>query len=708
MAIKFKLPQWKRAGLLRPSAGAPGSPWRLGEVPTLGLIGVFFAVPIVLMTYISLGEQTRDIAFVEQKLTGIQYVGPLRKLTLAVADHRGLSLRQLAGDAAARAPRERLMASIRETVAQIDAANGRLERRLGVEELWAGIRSQLQALDADHGKLTASQSLKRHAALLQALTELLGKAQQRSALDLDQDASTYYLAAAASDLTALGLNVGEIETQATLAAQERALTAERRDALAVGVSRVDAQLGRVRGDMQAVFSAAGASRAALSEPSQAVIDQTEVLLARVKVTFLQDEPSESEKAAWLSENPRVIDTVSELTESTTALARNALRLRADALREARMLAQLVNALFVTLAVFGLLFVGRKLVETIRQRNAEAQRVAQENQRNQAAILRLMDEMAVIADGDLTASAAVTEDITGAIADSVNFTVEQLRGVVESINQSADSVAAATRETQGITEEIKAAAELQAHGIVQAENAVQQIARSVGEVSSSAAASAEVARSSRETTERGAKAVQEAIAGMDSIRGQIQETSKRIKRLGESSQQIGEIVDLIGDITEQTNVLALNAAIQAAAAGDAGRGFAVVAEEVQRLAERSGEATRQISALVKTIQLDTQDAVAAMEQSTQGVVRGTQLADSAGQALREIEDVTRDMVELIQLISQSTQSQVEIAQGVRENMRDILEMTSLATERTVRAADIVTQLTGLAARLKGSVSRFKVA
>jgi twitching motility protein PilJ len=439
-----------------------------------------------------------------------------------------------------------------------------------------------------------------------------------------------------------------------------------------------------------------------------MIEQIEVLAARVKAAFLQEEPSESEKAAWLAENLRVIDTVSELAESTTALARSSLRLRADALREGRMAAQLVNALFVTLALFGLLFVGRKLVETIRQRNAEAQRIARRNERNQAAILQLMDEMAVIADGDLTASAAVTEEITGAIADSVNFTVEQLRGLVESINRSADSVAAATGETQSITEEIKASAELQAQEIVRAEDAVQQIARSVGEVSSSAAASAEVARSSRETTERGAKAVQEAIAGMDAIRSQIQETSKRIKRLGESSQQIGEIVDLIGDITEQTNVLALNAAIQAAAAGDAGRGFAVVAEEVQRLAERSGEATRQISALVKTIQLDTQDAVTAMEQSTQGVVRGTQLADSAGQALREIEQVTRDMAELIQLISQSTQSQVAIAQGVRENMRDILQMTSLATDRTVRASDVVAQLTELAARLKGSVSRFKVA
>ena len=643
----------------------------------------------------------------ERKLSGLEYAAPLRALTFLVADHRGLSIRELSGDERARRPRGSAAGSIREIVAKIDRVDASRERTLGLSAQWKAVRDEWQALETNHAKLTPARSLARHAALLEALTDLLSRVESRSALVLDQDPATHYLASEASNLIALGLRVGALETQATLAAQERVLTPERRDALASGLSAVQTELARSRAGLQSAFSASVDARTALSDASREMIDQAEVFMARVKVAFLQDQPSEAEKAVWLSENMRVIDTVAELSASSSALAQRMLVNRIEALRDARSATQLINALFITLAVFGLVFIGRKLVETIRRRNAEAQRIADEHRRNQAAILRLMDEMAVIADGDLTASAAVTEDITGAIADSVNFTVEQLRDVVVSINQSADDVAAATRETQQITEEIKAAAELQAHGIVKADTTVQQIARSVGEVSTSAAASAEVARASRETTERGAKAVQEAIAGMDSIRGQIQETSKRIKRLGESSQQIGEIVDMIGDITEQTNVLALNAAIQAAAAGEAGRGFAVVAEEVQRLAERSGEATRQIGALVKTIQLDTHDAVSAMEGSTQGVVRGAQLADAAGQALRDIEEVTRDMAELIQLISASTQSQVDIAQGVRENMRDMLEMTGLATERTGRASEVVTQLADLATRLKGSVSRFKV-
>jgi methyl-accepting chemotaxis protein len=708
MAIKLKWLALTRPDTAQPGATAQASPWRLGEVPTLALIGLLFAVPVALLTYLLIGEQRRDIAFVERKLDGLEVALPLRALTFAVADHRGLSIRELSGDERARAPRAQLAASIREAMEKIDRLDAARQQALGLAGTWQAVRENWQAVDAGHAKLSQARSLARHAALLEALTALLARVESNSSLALDQDPATHYLASAASNLIALGLQVGSLETQATLAAQERTLAAERRDALASGLTAVQTELARARTELQAAYSASPLARAELGDTSRDMIDQAEVFMARVKVAFLQDEPSEAEKAVWLSENMRVIDTVAELSATASVLAQRILNERVEVLREARTVAQLVNALFVTLAVFGLVFVGRKLVESIRQRNAEGQRIAAENRRNQDAILRLMDEMAVIADGDLTASAEVTEEITGAIADSVNVTVEQLRDVVVRINRSADNVAAATRETQHITEEIKVAAELQAREIVQAETSVQQIARSVGEVSTSAAASAEVARASRETTERGARAVQDAIAGMDSIRGQIQETSKRIKRLGESSQQISEIVDLIGDITEQTNVLALNAAIQAAAAGDAGRGFAVVAEEVQRLAERSGEATRQIAALVKTIQLDTQDAVSAMEDSTQGVVRGAQLADAAGQALREIEEVTRDMAELIQLISASTQTQVDIAQGVRENMRDILQMTNLATERTGRASEIVAQLGELAAGLKGSVSRFKVA
>jgi twitching motility protein PilJ len=326
---------------------------------------------------------------------------------------------------------------------------------------------------------------------------------------------------------------------------------------------------------------------------------------------------------------------------------------------------------------------------------------------QGAILRLMNEMGDLADGDLTVRATVSEDITGAIADSVNYTIEELAVLVRRINDAADRVTNASNSAQRTSNELLAATKVQSAEIQGANATVLEMANSMKTVSSSALESAHVANASLEAAQKGAAAVANSISGMNEIRTQIQETSKRIKRLGESSQEIGEIVELISDITEQTNVLALNAAIQAASAGEAGRGFSVVAEEVQRLAERSGEATKQIAAIVKTIQNDTNDAVAAMEYSTQGVVEGAKLSDAAGQALNEISSVSQDLARLIQVISSDTQAQADIATKVADSMQDILRITGQTTTSTQETAVSIGELTELATELKGSVSGFKV-
>ena len=345
----------------------------------------------------------------------------------------------------------------------------------------------------------------------------------------------------------------------------------------------------------------------------------------------------------------------------------------------------------------------------RAEESERLRLASEatNRQNQEAILRLMNELGDLADGDLTATATVSEDITGAIADSINYTIEELRVLVGRINDAANRVTQATEIARKTSAELLEAAERQAREIDAAGASALDMAQSMNAVSNQANRSAQVAHTSLEAAEKGTAAVQDAIRGMNEIREQIQETSKRIKRLGESSQEIGEIVELISDITEQTNVLALNAAIQAASAGEAGRGFTVVAEEVQRLAERSGEATKQIAALVRTIQTDTQDAVSAMEQSTQGVVEGAKRSDAAGQALAEIGQVSRDLATLIEDISVATQKQAQAATRVAAMMQDILRITEQTTAGTTRTAEAVDELTALASELKGSVAGFKV-
>ena len=330
-----------------------------------------------------------------------------------------------------------------------------------------------------------------------------------------------------------------------------------------------------------------------------------------------------------------------------------------------------------------------------------------NRQNQDAILRLMNELGDLADGDLTVTATVSEDITGAIADSINYTIEEFRVLVGRINDAAGRVTTATGIAQHTSDELLDATRRQSVEIQDAGHSVLTMAGSMSKVSGDADESAQVALRSLAAAGKGAQAVQDSIKGMNEIREQIQETSKRIKRLGESSQEIGEIVELISDITEQTNVLALNAAIQAASAGDAGRGFTVVAEEVQRLAERSGEATKQIAAIVKTIQTDTHGAVSAMEESTRGVVEGAKLSDAAGQALAEIGEVSQNLAELIDNISQATREQAESATSVADKMQDILRITEQTTIGTQKTASAVGELAGLATELKGSVAGFKV-
>jgi twitching motility protein PilJ len=340
-----------------------------------------------------------------------------------------------------------------------------------------------------------------------------------------------------------------------------------------------------------------------------------------------------------------------------------------------------------------------------QDQQEAKRV---NDANQAAILRLMNELQTVAEGDLTQEATVTEDITGAIADSVNYTVEELRSLVGSVQSTATRVAQTTTQVEATSTELLATSTEQLREIRETGQSVLDMASRINEVSSQAQQSATVARQSLQAAESGLTAVQNAIGGMNAIRDQIQETSKRIKRLGESSQEIGEITELIADITEQTNVLALNAAIQAASAGEAGRGFSVVAEEVQRLAERSGDATRQIAALVKAIQTDTQDAVAAMERSTQGVVEGARLSDNAGTALSEIDRVSRQLAELIERISASTSKEADQANEVAGNIQHIFAVTEQTGEGTRTTATQVRELARMADELRQSVARFKIA
>ena len=360
------------------------------------------------------------------------------------------------------------------------------------------------------------------------------------------------------------------------------------------------------------------------------------------------------------------------------------------------------ALGVALAL-AMLWIFRRVADTGR---AAAEQSAQ-NESNQQAILTLLDEMSSLADGNLTVHATVSEDITGAIADSINYAIEALRELVTTINESAILVDGAAKQTEGSARQLAAASEGQSKQIESASRAIGRMASSIEEVSGNAERSSDVARHSVDVAHKGGEAVRRTIEGMNAIRETIQDTSKRIKRLGESSQEIGNIVELINDIADQTNILALNAAIQASMAGEAGRGFAVVADEVQRLAERSANATKQIEFLVRTIQADTNEAIVSMERSTTDVVGGALLAENAGAALEEIEQVSNQIATLVQNISSSAREQAKAASAVNRSMDVLQEINSETAANTSATTSAISKLAELATQLRRSVAGFRL-
>ena len=346
------------------------------------------------------------------------------------------------------------------------------------------------------------------------------------------------------------------------------------------------------------------------------------------------------------------------------------------------------------------------VKSVSARRTTELRV-RENERNQEAIMRLLDELSSLADGDLTVQATVTEDITGAIADSINYAIEALRELVTTINDSAIQLDGAAKQTQGAAAHMAKASGAQSRQISAASESMEDMAASIEEVSGNAERCSDVARHSVDIAHKGGDAVRRTIDGMNAIREAIQETSKRIKRLGESSQEIGNIVELINDLAEQTNILALNASIQASMAGEAGRGFAVVADEVQRLAERAANATKQIEVLVRTIQTDTNEAVVSMERSTTDVVGGALLAENAGAALEEIEQVSNQIASLVQNISASARQQAAASGNISKNMQVVREISSQTAEGSTATSTSIAKLAALSAQLRKSVAGFRL-
>jgi twitching motility protein PilJ len=647
------------------------------QVRVLGTLFLFFIVIAAFLVW-------QDLRITRYNASYVSAAGQMRTLSQSMAKS---AHQALAGESAAFAE---LAASrdaffrLLDRVTQggeidgvdVPASSGAVQGSLQqLDAAWSGFDQNVSAVLAQEKALRALGDAAR--ALDQQAPALAAAAAQTAVVRAGKDGNLFHGFATVLSQVQAGTHATAADAPATLARNVPALrdAAQQIETLAEGAARdtfssaravIDGPLGVLAGELDKPEALAGARKAGAA-----------VLAEAATLSKLTDELG----AGYVAE------------------------------REGRLALAGAGALCVLLALVSVFLMVRAYNEDQNEQRLQAEGSREEAKREkdmtQQAILRLMNEMGDLADGDLTVRATVSEDITGAIADSVNYTIEELSVLVKRINDAAGRVTEASETAQRISTQLLTAAEKQSREVTESGQSVLVMAQSMNTVSQEATRSAQVARQSLAAAQNGSTAVSNSIRGMNDIREQIQETSKRIKRLGESSQEIGEIVELISDITEQTNVLALNAAIQAASAGEAGRGFTVVAEEVQRLAERSAEATKQIAAIVRTIQTDTQDAVAAMENSTRGVVEGARLSDAAGQALGEISTVSSELAQLIERISSSAQVQAEQATRVAQGMQGILRITEQTTVGTKQTAVSIGQLADLAAELKGSVAGFKV-
>ncbi len=714
------------------------------------LIAAPFLVPVAALLYLVVVQNNKDIGVAKAEVRGAEFLRPLKELNVQLGRHRSLAGRVAAGDKTAQAELTKTAGQIDDTIAEADKAEAKLgaEFKTGERRSWQKVKDEWTALKGRGGMTSPADSFDRHSAVIGQLQTLVSDVWEISNLILDPVADTYYLQDMMLANSLLGSEeVGKLQAVVAAAAArspDGKVTFTQQEIIDVNV-----QLGKVQQTKENIEKETGRAVAANPTALKGKMEAAQDGYSRAvdefagKVRWAMDGKPLTAAEAHAS-GAAAVAASAKLYDTFDPLLVDLLEKRAGGYSQTNLLALLGTALGLLAVAAVAVFVARSITKPVGEMNAMFSKIAAgdftsrtavnssdeigqmagglnrmlddvlalvqsrgEKEEIQRSIMKLLDEVGGVAHGDLTKEAEVTADMTGAIADSFNYMIEQLRRIISNVQSATLQVSTAATQIHTSAEHLAGGAENQAEQITGTSAALSEMAASIQQVSEKVVTSTAVAQKALSAARQGNEAVKSTIDGMTRIREQAQETSKRIKRLGETTQEIGQIVQLIDDIADRTSILALNASIQAAAAGDAGRGFAVVAEEVERLAVRSTEATKKIAGLVRAVQGETTEAVAAMEKNIQEVVSGSKVAASAGQSLNEIETVAVRLAELIESISLSSKQQARGSEALSRSMGDINTITQQTAVGTKQTAESVDTLARLADELRESVARFRL-
>ena len=709
----------------------------------LALLVAIAAMPLFVVTVVLWNTGEAERSAVRRELAGLEYTAALRAPLEHLSYHAAVSTAVLEGDAPSAAAEAALAPAIDADLAALDALDRSAGAQFATTAKLAALMRGWRDLKSKAATLSVADNLQRHAALTDAVSDLLRLVGEQSGLRSEPQAWSSYLA------TTLLTGIPRVAADVGQAAASGVVVVTQKNAprvqVAVQAAAVRRGLDGLRRDFQAASLADPEPAQKLTPAFNLALTDIENWLQLTVDEAFRADASHVGAAQYCEVQRAALASVSKLQSAAAGQLLPLLetRMAAASTQNRELLAAVLAALLIVLLAGWWIYrgMGRQLnaltglFAGIGAGNFEARAEVSgggelaavadsvnnlldgtlnlnlqsggERDRLQASIRKLLDEISVAAQGDLTVEAEVTGEATGALADSFNYLVHELRTIIGNVQATTIAVRSSAADVESTNMKLATGSQSQASRIMEASAAIDDMLVSIADVSKNAGSAAEVAEQARKNARSGSESVQKTIAGMDGIRQQVQQTAKRIKRLGEGSQEIGEIVELIGDIADRTSILALNASIQAAMAGEAGKGFAVVAEEVERLADRSTKATKKIAGLIRSIQSDTNEATAAMEETTREVVGGSALANEAGQKLAEIEAVSNRLAELIQSILMASRQQSQGSDAVARSMTDISRVTQEAASGTQGAVTAIRRLSELAEELRDSLRGFKL-